>query len=88
MGEYGYHPSGAPAPGRDDLAAYRRSTAAGRRRWRRLGVVERVARLREPGPVAALLTSRQRALAGLPPLPAHPDPQPHADPLTTLDTRE
>ncbi|NUW30371.1 sulfotransferase [Nonomuraea sp. SMC257] len=66
----GYELSGAPAPSKEHVATLqrvmqKRKAARSRKRLR-----DRFQRLREPGPVAALLTSRQRALAGLPPQPA------------------
>ncbi|WP_214109448.1 sulfotransferase family protein [Acrocarpospora catenulata] len=62
----GYALSGAPRAPKEQVNAYK-TVAAKRRgaRWKKLNR-DRVNRLREPGPVAALLTEGQRRLAGLP----------------------
>ncbi|MBO3747080.1 sulfotransferase [Streptosporangiaceae bacterium NEAU-GS5] len=64
----GYDLSGAPKATRDHISAYKAATAKRRtNRWRKLNR-DRLNRLREQGPIAALLTEGQRAKAGLPPL--------------------
>ncbi|WP_062344949.1 sulfotransferase family protein [Herbidospora yilanensis] len=66
---HGYALSDAPRADRGHRTAYR--TTAAKRRGARLKRVgrERLVRLWEPGPIPALLTSGQRELAGLLPLP-------------------
>ncbi|GGS81500.1 sulfotransferase [Planobispora rosea] len=61
---YGYEPGGAPGAGRLQILAYEHTAA--RRRLARLKRVtaDRLVRLREPNPPAALLTEGQVALAG------------------------
>ncbi|ADG87367.1 sulfotransferase family protein [Thermobispora bispora] len=63
---HGYELSGAPKPDRRHVAAFKE--AYHRRRLSRLRKYnrDRLTRLREPGPIAALLTEGQRRLAGLP----------------------
>jgi hypothetical protein len=63
---HGYVLSGAPKAERQHVTAYK--VAAGKRKSARLRKYnrDRLTRLREPGPVAALLTEGQRRLAGLP----------------------
>ncbi|GII90856.1 sulfotransferase family protein [Sinosporangium siamense] len=62
----GYELSGVPRLPRDQLLTYQR-TAQRRRAGRvRRDVRDRLSRMREPAPIAALLTSGQRALAGIP----------------------
>ncbi|MFI6792912.1 MULTISPECIES: sulfotransferase [unclassified Nonomuraea] len=63
----GYELSGAPAPSKEHLATLQRTMQKRRAARTRKRLRDRFQRLREPGPVAALLTSRQRELAGLPP---------------------
>jgi hypothetical protein len=68
----GYELSGAPKATREHVNAYK-AAAAKRRgaRWKKLNR-DRFNRLREPSPVAALLTEGQRTVAGLPALrPIH-----------------
>ncbi|MEZ0072821.1 sulfotransferase [Planotetraspora sp. GP83] len=62
----GYELSGAPKAERQHVIAFK--AAAGKRRTARLRKYnrDRFTRLREPGPLAALLTEGQRRLAGLP----------------------
>ncbi|MFC4057842.1 sulfotransferase family protein [Planomonospora corallina] len=64
--EYGYELSGAPRPTKSQLLAYRQTVAARRVTRSRRAFSDRMARLREPNPVAARLTSAQLELAGLP----------------------
>jgi hypothetical protein len=62
----GYELTGAPKAERRDVAAYK--TALSKRRaarWKRRNR-DRLTRLREPGPIPALLTEGQRKLAGVP----------------------
>jgi hypothetical protein len=61
---YGYEPSGAPRPGRAQLRAYRKASATTRRRLRLEGLRDRVDRLREPSPVADLLTDDIHVYSG------------------------
>ncbi|MBO3747081.1 sulfotransferase [Streptosporangiaceae bacterium NEAU-GS5] len=63
---HGYALTGAPRPERRHLSAYRKTAGLWRRKWRGRAMTDRFDRLREPGPVPALLTRGQRALAGLP----------------------
>ncbi|GIH27785.1 sulfotransferase [Acrocarpospora phusangensis] len=69
MGErltaYGYELSGAPKAPRKDVSAYDKTASTWRRELRRTALTERINRFREPGPVAALLTTTQRELAGV-----------------------
>lgn len=55
---HGYQLSGAPEADREQVAAYERTAAFWRAKWRRESMVERLNRFREPGPVAALPTIR------------------------------
>ncbi|MBP2704795.1 sulfotransferase [Microbispora sp. RL4-1S] len=63
---HGYELTGAPRASRQQVAAFK--VATGKRRSARLRKYnrDRLTRLREPGPIAALLTEGQRSLAGLP----------------------
>ncbi len=61
MAGHGYEPSGAPRPGRALRREYRKAAVAARRRLRYDAFRDLLVRLREPGPVAALLTTGQRA---------------------------
>jgi hypothetical protein len=65
MRAFGYEPSGAGRPGAEHLVRYARVYASRRAVHRARAVRERWDRHREPNPVAALLTSRQRAAAGV-----------------------
>ncbi|GAB1823115.1 sulfotransferase family protein [Herbidospora sp. RD11066] len=69
MGErltsYGYELSGAPKAERKHVAAYEKTAAHWKRRYRKRAVTEWFNRFREAGPVAAQLTDGQRELAGL-----------------------
>ncbi|MER6943510.1 sulfotransferase [Nonomuraea sp. NPDC000554] len=62
----GYELSGAPAPSKVHMAKLQRTMQKRRASRKRKNMRDRLNRLREPGPVAALLTSEQRALAGIP----------------------
>ncbi|WP_239162095.1 sulfotransferase family protein [Acrocarpospora phusangensis] len=65
--QHGYALSGAPKAAKEHVSAYKAAAAKRRAaRWRKTNR-DRINRLREPGPVAALLTEGQRKLAGLPP---------------------
>ncbi|GIG82371.1 sulfotransferase family protein [Planotetraspora kaengkrachanensis] len=66
LAHHGYELSSAPKAERQHVAAYK--DAASKRRSARLRKYnrDRFSRLREPGPIAALLTDGQRRLAGLP----------------------
>jgi hypothetical protein len=59
----GYEPSGAGRPPARELLRYTRVRAAREAAHRRRLVVDRLARRREPNPVAALLTAGQQAAA-------------------------
>ncbi|MBA9005621.1 sulfotransferase family protein [Thermomonospora cellulosilytica] len=63
----GYELSGAPAPSPADRARFWRVASRRRLAARKRQAADRLRRLREPGPVAALLTSGQLAAAGLEP---------------------
>jgi hypothetical protein len=66
----GYELSGAAKPDRDHVAACKAAAAKRRSaRWRKRNR-DRFTRMREPGPIAALLTDGQRKVAGLPELRA------------------
>ncbi|NUT42604.1 MAG: sulfotransferase [Thermoactinospora sp.] len=58
--EHGYELSGAPKAAKAHVAAFRQTMAKRRASRMRKDLRDRVNRLREPGPVAALLTSGQR----------------------------
>ncbi|NUR87823.1 MAG: sulfotransferase [Nonomuraea sp.] len=62
----GYELTGAPRPARDRVAAYQRTLQRRRASRMRTAMRDRLTRLREPGPVAALLTTGQQAIAGIP----------------------
>lgn len=57
---HGYELSGAPAAAKAHVAAFRQTMAKRRASRMRKDLRDRINRLREPGPVAALLTSAQR----------------------------
>ncbi|MFE3447597.1 sulfotransferase family protein [Nonomuraea sp. NPDC059194] len=63
----GYELSGAPKASREHLVRLQKVMQKRRGSRMRKAMRDRFNRLREPGPVPALLTSGQRALAGLPP---------------------
>ncbi|MEU7896737.1 sulfotransferase [Nonomuraea sp. NPDC049152] len=63
----GYELSGVPKAARDHAAHLQRVMQRRRAARLRKTMRDRFTRLREPGPVAALLTSGQRAIAGVPP---------------------
>ncbi|GAB1823116.1 sulfotransferase family protein [Herbidospora sp. RD11066] len=71
LARHGYELTDTAPAAREHRLAYR--TTAAKRRGARLKRVSRehLSRLWEPGPIPALLTTGQRALAGLPPLPQH-----------------
>jgi hypothetical protein len=62
----GYELSGAPRPSKEHIAACQKTMQKRKVSRMRKGMRDRFNRMREPGPVAAMLTSRQRALAGVP----------------------
>ncbi|WP_084961688.1 sulfotransferase family protein [Thermoactinospora rubra] len=62
----GYELSGAPKPAKEQLARLHKVMQKRHRSRTRKAMLDRLARLREPGPVAAMLTGGQRALAGFP----------------------
>ncbi|MFI6476627.1 sulfotransferase family protein [Nonomuraea sp. NPDC050663] len=62
----GYELSGAPGPAKEHVASLQRTMAKRRSNRSRKALRDRFMRLREPGPVAALLTEEQCALAGIP----------------------
>ncbi|MBE1565489.1 hypothetical protein H4W81_008268 [Nonomuraea africana] len=64
--DLGYELSGAPKPAKEHLLTFQKTVQKRRRARLRKHMRDRFIRLREPGPVAALLTSGQRAVAGLP----------------------
>jgi hypothetical protein len=55
------------------MAAYERTSAFWRAKWRRQTMVDRLNRLREPGPVAALPTRGRRTPVGIPQQSSGPD---------------
>ena len=57
MAAYGYAPSGAPRPNRALRREYRKVAGRARRRLRYDAIRDRLIRLREPNPVASLLTT-------------------------------
>ncbi|WP_182879663.1 sulfotransferase family protein [Microbispora sp. H10949] len=63
---YGYELSGARRADRDHVGAYKAAVSKRRAARQRKYNRDRLTRLREPGPIAALLTEGQRRLAGLP----------------------
>lgn len=66
MRSFGYEPTGAGRPGAGVLARFARVHAERKlHHWRRRVLPDLRARRREPNPVGALLTSGQRAAAGL-----------------------
>ncbi|WP_214326985.1 sulfotransferase family protein [Nonomuraea sediminis] len=62
----GYELTGAPRVRMDHLVTYQRTAHKRRAGQVRKAMRDRVERLREPGPLAARLTSGQQALAGVP----------------------
>ncbi|MFI7698367.1 sulfotransferase family protein [Nonomuraea sp. NPDC049480] len=63
----GYELTGAPKPAKEHITACQKTMAKRRASRMRKHMRDRFNRLREPSPVAAMLTSRQRSLAGVPP---------------------
>ncbi|MEV0581670.1 sulfotransferase [Nonomuraea sp. NPDC050310] len=63
---WGYELSGAPKPPKEHLTALQKTLQKRRSSRMRKAMRDRIARLREPSPVAAMLTTGQRALAGVP----------------------
>lgn len=62
----GYELTGAEKPAKEYVVAFQKTAQKRRASRMRKGMRDRVNRLREPSPVAAMLTSGQRALAGVP----------------------
>ncbi|MFG2077300.1 Sulfotransferase family protein [Nonomuraea maritima] len=62
----GYELTGAQKPSKEHIAASQKTMQKRKASRMRKGMRDRLNRLREPGPVAALLTSGQRAAAGVP----------------------
>ncbi|MEV0617345.1 sulfotransferase [Nonomuraea sp. NPDC050404] len=62
----GYELSGAPRPAKEHVVAAQKTMQKRKASRMRKGVRDRFNRLREPSPVAALLTARQRSMAGIP----------------------
>lgn len=62
----GYELSGAPSAAKEHLAALQKTMQKRKASRLRKGMRDRINRLREPSPVAAMLTSGQKALAGVP----------------------
>ncbi|MEV1166792.1 sulfotransferase [Nonomuraea sp. NPDC049784] len=62
----GYELSGAPKPSKEHVTAGQRTMQKRKASRMRKHVRDRLNRLREPSPVAAMLTSGQRSLAGVP----------------------
>ncbi|MCA2224385.1 sulfotransferase family protein [Nonomuraea aurantiaca] len=62
----GYELSGAPAAAKEHLVTCHKTMQKRRANRMRKMVRDRINRLREPSPVAALLTSKQQLLAGIP----------------------
>ncbi|GAA3718377.1 sulfotransferase [Nonomuraea antimicrobica] len=62
----GYELSGAPRPAKEHITACQKTMQKRKASRMRKGMRDRVNRMREPGPVAAMLTTRQRSLAGIP----------------------
>ncbi|MER7501075.1 sulfotransferase [Nonomuraea pusilla] len=68
----GYELTGAPKPSKEHVAAAQKTMQKRKANRMRKAMRDRINRLREPSPVAAMLTSGQRALAGLPDRPDKP----------------
>ncbi|MFD9949391.1 sulfotransferase family protein [Nonomuraea sp. NPDC059023] len=62
----GYELSGTEKAAKEHVLAFQKTMQKRRASRMRKGMRDRINRLREPSPVAALLTSGQRALAGIP----------------------
>ncbi|MCF6472181.1 sulfotransferase [Nonomuraea sp. MG754425] len=62
----GYELSGVPKPAKEHVVACQKTMQKRKASRMRKGVRDRFNRLREPSPVGALLTTRQRAMAGVP----------------------
>ncbi|MBB6350532.1 sulfotransferase family protein [Nonomuraea muscovyensis] len=62
----GYELTGAPPASKAHLAIFQKTAQKRRASRMRKNMRDRINRLREPGPVGALLTTTQRALAGVP----------------------
>ncbi len=70
---HGYELSGGPKARREHMAAYERTAAFWRGKWRRQTMVDRLNRLREPGPVAAVTRPGAAPAAGIPQQSSGPD---------------
>ncbi|MFC0864827.1 sulfotransferase [Sphaerimonospora cavernae] len=66
LSSLGYELTGAPRADREHVAAFKSAVSKRRTARARKYNRDRLTRLREPGPTAALLTDGQRMLAGLP----------------------
>lgn len=62
----GYELSGAPKAAKEHVVAFQKTMQKRKAARMRKGMRDRINRLREPSPVAAMLTSGQQALAGFP----------------------
>lgn len=62
----GYELSGVPKPSKEHVVACQKTMQKRKASRMRKSMRDRFNRLREPSPVAALLTTRQRSLAGVP----------------------
>ncbi|MFI6320703.1 sulfotransferase family protein [Nonomuraea sp. NPDC050556] len=63
---HGYELSGAPKAAREHVIAFQKTMQRRKAARKRKGMRDRLNRLREPSPVAALLTKGQQTLAGFP----------------------
>jgi hypothetical protein len=63
---HGYELTGAAPAAKEHLAAFQKTMSKRRTSRMRKAMRDRFNRLREPSPVAAMLTTGQRALAGVP----------------------
>ncbi|SDH87438.1 sulfotransferase family protein [Nonomuraea jiangxiensis] len=62
----GYELTGAPKPAKEHVTAAQKTMQKRKASRMRKGMRDRINRLREPSPVAAMLTTTQRSLAGIP----------------------